>query len=43
MNQYRLYDAEGFCFYKWKFSSWSDADNFRHLMGRPDWTIRKVY
>jgi hypothetical protein len=25
-----------------RFSSWSDADNFRHLMNRPDWKIREL-
>ena len=40
---YRLYDNCGKPFYQWGFSSWSDADNFRYLMGRPEWEIRKIY
>lgn len=40
---YRLIDTTGRIFYQWKFKSWSDADNFRCLMGRPDWKIKKIY
>ena len=39
---YRLYDACGEPL-KWRFSKWSDADNCRYLMGRPDWEIRRIY
>lgn len=40
---YRLYDTCGYCFYQFgPFKTWEDADNFRCLMGRPDWKIKDI-
>jgi len=41
--KYYLHDTEGKRLYKYHFSSWSQADSARNLMGRPDWSIHKTY
>ena len=38
---YRLLDTQGKPL-RQKFSSWLDADHYRHMMGRPDWKIVKT-
>lgn len=41
-RNYRLYDTDGKCFYQWSFKSWTEADAWRRMQGRPDWTIKKI-
>ena len=36
--KYRIADSSGRLL-RQRFSSWTKADNFRHLMGRPDWKV----
>lgn len=38
---YVLQDSLGYDLNKY-FDSWSKADSFRNLMGRPDWKIREI-
>lgn len=35
---YIIKDTQGYPL-KWKFNTYSQALNFKYLMGRPDWTI----
>ena len=39
---YYLFDSCGKCYYKWPFSTYSEAYNFKMLMGRPDWKIKFI-
>ena len=36
---FRLYDTCGEPL-PWRFLTWSDAYNYKMLMGRPDWKIK---
>ena len=38
---YRLLDTQGKPL-RQRFSSWLDADHYRHMMGRPDWKISEL-
>lgn len=38
---YKLYDSCGEPL-PWRFSSWSTAYNYKHLMGRSDWKIKEL-
>lgn len=40
-SNYTVLDTEG-KFIK-SFPSWSLADNYRNLMGRPDWSIKRMF
>ena len=39
--RYILLDAEGKIL-KERFLSWTDADHYRNMMGRPDWKIGTI-
>ena len=41
-QKYILLDTQGKPL-RQRFSSWLDADHYRHMMGRPDWKIQETH